>query len=217
MKKESRRLLVLSQGEQHSRASVQEGICRRSGRGQNNRVDDGWQGGDSGTVDGDNPWGLGGTSGSVCNCGQQTSIIIRDKHANGERAEYVEEEDTPEHTSDSLGDVAAGVLSLTGSDCNHLNSTIRESSVHKSRPEAQEATGISSRDIRLHCSGVLPVSEAKTVVGWATTEIKDKGKEQKTHDRNDLDRGKDELGFSVYRDGEDVQAKDDDDDNRDPG
>lgn len=216
-KQEPWRLPVLGQGEKHSRSGIQERVGRRGGRGQDHGVDDRWQGWDTGTVDGDNPWGLSSTGSSGRNSVQEVGVIVRDEHANGKCTKDVEEKDTPEDTSDGLWDVAARILSLSGSDCHHLNSSIRESSIDKGGPQTQEATSIASGNVGLHGAWVLPVSESEPVVGWRSAEVDDKGKEQEADDRDDLDGREDELGLTVDRHSEDVQADDKHHDEGDPG
>ena len=44
---------------------------------------------------------------------------------------------------------------------------------------------------------------------WTTSKVNDEGQDQKSNNRNDLDARKDELGFSIYLDGKDVQADND--------
>lgn len=51
---------------------------------------------------------------------------------------------------------------------------------------------------------------------WSTTEINDESHDQKTDNRNDLNGGKDELGFTIDLYGEDVQADNEDDDKGNP-
>jgi len=56
-------------------------------------------------------------------------IIRGNENTNGERAENVEEQDTPEDSADGLWDVLAWVFSFTSSDGDKLDTTVRESSV----------------------------------------------------------------------------------------
>jgi hypothetical protein len=50
----------------------------------------------------------------------------------------------------------------------------------------------------------------------ASTEHNDQTSDEQSQDRYNLNRGEYELGFSVDRNGEDVQKEDDDDDDGDP-
>jgi hypothetical protein len=63
---------------------------------------------------------------------------------------------------------------------------------------------------------VLPIPKSKTVVVWSTTEINDESHDQETDDCDDLDTGEDEFGFTIDGNGEDVEADDEDNDDRDP-
>jgi hypothetical protein len=111
--------------------------------------------------------------------------------------------------------VLARVGSFTSSNRNHLNSTIRESCVDKCRPETSEATSGSSANILLHGT-FFPVAKSSPVMIRATTEHNDQTSNKQSEDRYDLYGCKYELGFSVNRNGENVQKDDDDDDDRDP-
>ena len=50
----------------------------------------------------------------------------------------------------------------------------------------------------------------------SSAEIDDDGKDKQANYSDKLDAGEDELGFTVDRDGEDVEANDNDDDEGDP-
>lgn len=63
---------------------------------------------------------------------------------------------------------------------------------------------------------MLPVSETKTVVIWSAAEVNNEGHDEEPNDGQDLDTSEDEFGFSVYCHGEDIEADDNDDDDRYP-
>jgi hypothetical protein len=63
---------------------------------------------------------------------------------------------------------------------------------------------------------VLPETETKTVVLWSTTEINNESHDQKTNNCDDLDTGKDKLGFTIDGNGEDIEADNDDNNYGDP-
>lgn len=50
-----------------------------------------------------------------------------------------------------------------------------------------------------------------------SSEIHNERHDQKSHNCNDFDTGKQKLGLSIYCDGEDVKTDDKNDDQRDPG
>ena len=64
--------------------------------------------------------------------------------------------------------------------------------------------------------GIIPVSEPESALVRRATQIDDQRKEQQTDNRDDLDTGENELGFAVNGDGEDVEAHNHDQDDRDP-
>ena len=51
-------------------------------------------------------------------------VIIRDKDSDSKSSQDVEEEDTPEDSTDGFGDVATRVFCLTGCDCHHFDTTV---------------------------------------------------------------------------------------------
>ncbi len=63
---------------------------------------------------------------------------------------------------------------------------------------------------------MLPVAETPTIVIGSTTEPDDDTSDEKTNNGDDLDGGENELGFTVDGDGKDVQADDEDEDERNP-
>lgn len=208
LEEELRGLLVLRQGEEVTRTGVEEGVGRGRGGSQDDGVDDGREDRDTSAVDGDNPRRVSGTNTTV----EEVASVARDTDTNGQRTENVEEEDTPEDTTNGLGNVLPWVLGLTGSDSNHLDTTVGESGVDKSGEETKEATGVASADVLLHGARVLPVTETETVVRWSSTKVNDESADQKTENGDDLDTGKNEFGFTINGDGEDVETDDDDDD-----
>ena len=212
LEKEARSLTDLGKCEQVTGAGEEESVGGRRCRGQDDGVDDRWEGWDTGTLDGNNPRRSSGTDTTV----EKSSLVGRDKDTNGEGTEDVEEQDTPEDTANGLWNVLARVLSLAGSDGNHLNTTVGESGVDEGREKTSEAADIANSDVLLHGTWVLPVAKAKSVVGWSTAEVNDQGKEKQTDNGEDLDRSEDELGFSVDGYGKDVQSKNDDNDDGDP-
>lgn len=145
----------------------------------------------------------------------QIRVVGADANTDDERTEDVEKQDTPEYTTDCLGDVLARVGCFTCSDCHHLDTTVGEGSVDERGPEASKTSSISSADVLLH-STLFPVTETSTVLIWGTSEPDDDTAEEETQDGDDLDRCETELGLAINGYGEDVQADDDDDDDGDP-
>lgn len=186
-------LLVLSQGEQVTGSGVEESVGGGGGGCQNDGVDDGGKDGDTSTVDGNDPGGVGGASTTV----KKVRSVGGDTDTNGEGAEDVEEEDTPEDTADGLGDVLSWVLGFTGSDGDHLDTSVGESGVDQSREETEEAASVAYANILLHGTRVLPVAESKAVMAWCTTEVDNESKNEQTDNGDDLDTGKDEFGFTI--------------------
>ena len=209
-------MAILSQSIQITTPGVEESIGGRRRRRQDDGVDDGWQSRDTSSVDGNDPWGLSRPRFSVFPSAEQSVVVVRDENTDGQCAEHVEKEDTPENSTNSLGNVLARVFSLSRSDRHHLHATVGESSIDECGPETGETAGGALTDILLHRTGVLPVPETKTVVSRPSTKIDDQGHEEQSDNRDDLDTGEHEFRFAVDLDGEDVEAEDDDDDDGDP-
>lgn len=119
-----------------------------------------------------------------------------DANADDERSKNVESNDTPEDTTNGLGNVLARVGGLTGSNGHHLDTAVGESSVDERRPQAREATGISSANVFLHGT-FFPVTESTTVLVRGTTKPDDDTGEEETYDRDDLDRCETELSLAI--------------------
>lgn len=206
-------LAVLSKGEEVARAGVQEGVGRGRCRGQDDCIDDVGEDRDAGAVDGDDPRGGSGTSTTV----EKFVIVAGHGNTDSQGSKNVEEKDTPEDTADGLGDVLPWVLGLTSSNGDHLNTSVRERSVDEGGEETEESSSISNANVLLHGARVLPVTETKTVMARGTTKIDNESDNEKTNNGHNLDASEDELGFTVYRDGENVQANDNNNDDGDPG
>lgn len=54
------------------------------------------------------------------------------------------------------------------------------------------------------------------MVVWSTTQVNNEGHDQEANDGDDLDTRKNELGFSIDLNSEDIQADDQSNDQRDP-
>lgn len=143
-------------------------------------------------------------------------VVVRNQDTNGKRAEDVEEQDTPEDTLHGLGDVLTRILGFTGSDSNHFDTTVREGSVDKSREPTQETTFSTACNVLVHGTRSLPVVETKSAFVRSTAQIDDESKDQETNNGNDLDTGKDKLGFTIDRYCEDIQTEDENNDDRYP-
>ena len=136
---------------------------------------------------------------------EEIRVIVGHEDTNRERSQDVEEQDSPENTADCLGNVLSWVLRLTGCNRDHLDTTVREGGIDKSGEKAEEASGIGVRaDVSFHCTRILPVSKPNPVMGGPSAKIETDSHNQKTHDSDNFDAGKDEFGFSVDGDGKDV-------------
>lgn len=212
LEEELRSLASLGKSIEITGTGVEESVTGRSGRGQDDSVDDVWKNLDSGAVDGNNPW----RSGSVRFTVEEIVVIVWNENTDSEGTENVEEEDTPEDTTNGLGDVLAWVLGLTSSDGDHLDTTVREGSLDKGGEKTKESTPITSCNVGLHGTWVLPVTETNAITGWATTKIEDECKEDETDNCDQLDTGEDEFCFTIDGDSEDVQGHDENDDQGNP-
>jgi len=148
---------------------------------------------------------------------EQTIVIGGYYHTDGKGSKHVEEQDTPEDTLHSLGDVLSGILRFTCSNRNHLDTTVGEGSVDECGEEASETSGVANANVRLHRGPRLrPVTESKAALIRRTAKIDDKSKEEQADDCDDLYGCEDELGFTINGDGEDIQTDDEGEDDGDP-
>jgi len=142
-------------------------------------------------------------------------VSVGNEHTDRERSEYVEEHNAEEHSLYSSGDVSARVGCFSRCDSDSLNTTIRESSSDEGGEQSSEASSRASGVDFCHSTRMVPVTKANGT-SRTSADIDEEGEDDETHDGDDLEGGKAELGFTVYRYGEDVEAKDDDDDYGDP-
>lgn len=63
---------------------------------------------------------------------------------------------------------------------------------------------------------MFPVAKTETVAVRPTAKVDDERKDDETDDGDDLDTGETEFGFTIDGDREDVQADDENDNDRDP-
>jgi len=113
-------LSVLSDTEEITGSSVQESIGRGRGRSQNDGVDNTVESFDTRSLDGNNPWRSKGTWLSA----GKIWILSGNQDTNGERAENVEEKNTPEDTTNGLWNVLERIFSFTSSNGNHFYTTV---------------------------------------------------------------------------------------------
>ncbi len=100
------------------------------------------------------------------------------------------------------------IFRLTSSDSHHLDTTVGEGGVNKSRPETKEATSTATSNVRLHGARISPILEAQTLLSWNAANIDDEGEDEEADNCNDLDGSKNELGFTIDGHSEDVQGQD---------
>ena len=216
LEQELRCLAVLRKTEHQTASGEEESIGGGRCGGQDDGIDDRWESWDTGASDGNNPWGCRGAVFAGADGTQQVGVVIRNQHADKERTKNVEDENTPEDTTASLGNVDARVLGLTTSNGDGLDTSVRKSGVDERGEPTQEATFRSICHERLHRTRVIPVAEADAVARRTSTEDEDEGQDEEAGDGDQLDTGEDELGLSVDGDGKDVQGEDEDDDDGDP-
>jgi hypothetical protein len=71
-------------------------------------------------------------------------------------------------------------------------------------------------DVFLHGARVFPVAESQSIPLGAAAKVDDEGQNEQSNDGNDLDTCKYEFGFTIDTNRENVQADDENDDDRDP-
>jgi len=173
LKEDSWCLLGLGEGKQMSGTGVQEGVTRRSGRSQNDSVNDRWKSVDVGSFDGNDPGRCSGAWLTICDGLQQIGVIVWHEKTDGERSEDVKTKYSVEYSSYSLWNVVSRIFGLTSSHGDHFHTTVREGRVHHGSPEAQESTCVAAGNICFHSTRVVPVLEAKTLLPGNSTNIDD--------------------------------------------
>lgn len=148
-------------------------------------------------------------------CIRTYRVVGADSDANHERAEDIEEQDTPEYATNSLGDVLPGICSLACGHSYHLHATIRKCSIDQGTPQAGKSSGVSGTDVLLHGS-FFPIPETTPILIWSPAEHNHQSADEQSEDGDYLDAGEDKLCFTVDGDGKDVQAYQKDDDECDP-
>lgn len=108
-------------------------------------------------------------------------------HTDDKDTTNVEDDNTPESTTNGYGDVPPWILSFTNGDTNQLGSDVGEHGIGHDGPETEED---GSRVIMNHflevsshrSVGVMPVTEADTIVLGVSTKIDNQTHEQQANE-----------------------------------
>lgn len=219
------RLAVHGETVERARRGVEVRVAGRVGRDEDDRIDDGWEGFDAGSLDADDKRRTGGVAGVA----DQVRVVVGDEPADDEDAADVEEEDAVEDASDGLGHGAARVGRLAGGQGDDLGPEERKGgcervsgpacadgrgrrTLDEGGPEGEEASLRSADAVELvERAGVLPEDEAEARIGVrAAAEPEDEPEDDEADDSDDLDGREPELGFAVPSDAEEVDGADGD-------
>lgn len=178
------------------------------GNGENSNSDDSvhdaWKDLDTGILDSKNEGrGLGvGTAGA-----HQARVVGGEDETDDEQVENVEDSNSPEDLLASHGDRLAGVGRLSSSQTDHLSTTEGESSDDEDSAETLEA-GESTR--------IAPVLDTDVALVANATAVDDNTEDDETNTGADLDDRENKLNFTVTSNTEDLNAHEDNKEDRDP-
>ena len=141
----------------------------------------------------------------------------RNEHANGKGTQNIEEQQTPEHSANGFGDVSCRVSRLTCCHSDLLRSPERKRGIDQGVEETQKPTLRASCNIRVHGSGMFPVSKTQSIMGRTAAQVQHYGENEKADNGDNLDRSEDKLRFSVDIHSHDVQYNDNEKYDKDPG
>ena len=209
--KESGGAAVVGETEEDSGAGVDVGVCGGEDDEEEHAVDD--VGEDTDVVK------LGGDDeGRGCGVGlraEERWVVVGDQEADAEDGEDEEDENSVESLLDRGWDVLAWVFCLTGCNTDQLGSLVGETSLDENSPEADELAQRTKSKIFGKSTRVLPVSEANTVVVWASSKINADCKDDEADDGNHLDGTEPEFHFTEEFDRCKIQGGHDDPSNGD--
>lgn len=147
---------------------------------------------------------------------EEAAVVGGDNQSYRERSQAVEHQQTPEDSANGFWDVACRVLGLAGGHRDLLDAAERESSVDQGVEDTEKAAGRALGDVRVHGPGILPVSEAQSVVRRPAAQDEAERHDQEADDGEDFDRGKEKLGLAVHAHRDDVENDQNNQDHSDP-
>lgn len=148
-------LVVKSHGVEDTAARVKERVTSRPGRGQDSGVDDVVEDRNSDVLDTNHE---GRSAGVGRGSAKELGVVVGDENADEERRDTIEDGQTPDETTSSLGNVAPGSDSLTSSNRNQLRRCDEsKSGADKGTPVGEEVTSRTLCTKLFKCARVFPV------------------------------------------------------------
>lgn len=137
------------------------------------------------------------TSSAALNGTEQTGILRAADDTDSQDTKDVETNKSVEDELGNSGDGSSRVLDLTRGEGDHIRAGNGETSVEDNLPPTAEASKIALGVVGLHGLATAPVTESISVLLGVSTAHGDEGDEEEAEQEEDLERGHDELGFTV--------------------
>jgi hypothetical protein len=216
-----------SEGVESPACGIQICVTRRPSGNEHDGVDDGWQGGDTGVLDGDDEWGSRrGTAGV-----EESGVVVGDQYTDDEDTEDVKDHQSEKDSLDCLWDGLSGVLSLSDSGGNDFGSEEGEGGLNETCEPGKELTGragneaittlnrdvvertyrisdLAKHETWLTLTRVPPVSESNGVMIRSTSSHENDTENDKTDNGDNLQAREPELHFSKDSRSQEVYGKD---------
>ena len=205
---------LLGQAVDCTGSDVQIGIGGTEGEDQDTGVEDIGESLDACKLDGDDE-GRGRSTSPSLRRKRKLWRVVRDKHAQEEDREAVEEQDSVEGKLDSTGNSLAGVLRLADSDTDKLSTQVGKDGVDQRAPETVKPASVTLGNVWLECAGFRVVLESSCIAG-STTNSQDEGQEDDADDGYDLEGAKPELKLAKELDTKVIDSADYDEEDQDP-
>jgi hypothetical protein len=149
---------TVSQAVHGSRRNVQIGIGSAESEDQNASIQDVVQIFDTSNVYGKDEGGSGSASRLLIGR-KEFCVVIRNKHAEEEDAQDVEEENSVKGKLNGARNCLAGILGLANCHTNEFGSEIGKDGVDERRPESIKLPGGAFSDVGSKCPWAFPVFE----------------------------------------------------------
>ncbi|TLD17780.1 uncharacterized protein PgNI_02382 [Pyricularia grisea] len=186
VEKDGRGVAVLCQRVERTGADVYVGVGRRDDKHEKAGVDDVGKDLDAADGHGDDvggrgraDLGLGGTD--------ESFVVVRDGHAEGQDTDDVEEADAPEGLPDGAGDCDPRVRRLAECRAHDFGARVREARLDHAGPETQEAAEGSGLQVFGKGSWVFPVLKADSAMGRGAAERYNQAGDHNGDESYDLD------------------------------
>lgn len=205
-------MLLQSQTVQHTGAGKQCLVGRGPRRGNDDCVDDGWNGTDACCGRRNDKGALGCVSIGVV----EALVVAGDEHADDEDGKHVEEDDADKDVAAGGGDCLARIPRLGAGHGDGLDAGKGEDGVGHDAPVAEELAPVPAGNVLDKGARVLPVFKVDGRGAGDATEVDDEAENDEEDDEEDLEQGKEELDLAKDADKGHADNDGEDDESDDP-